>query len=521
MNFNLIQTTPFFQEKARGSYNTFNFVLRLRSDVRLALQSEEYSQEKLSASSTNLHENIHWWQHIGSNFGFIQMLAYPSFFHITLNEFKNLIKSKTTVKPIIKYENEYFSSTNKTDITSINIILNYYHDINYALKYSFCNKAYLNFKDERFFNGIDHAYYILWSNAMDFLAGSFDKNYTFLPQIANYKLSKEILQSISDKNKLQVTIIGIGAIFEGQAIFNQMQYLVYGSEFDITLQDFRNRGMLHGIYEEAFLFFLKYTGFEEPLVLQDPIIGLFLIVCDISINSNNGFPLKVYDSLRFVHKNDPASRFYELCLVISKNRDYYSTKVNEYSKEEYIFLSKELNEAIGCKCSYNSILEVLKWKDNKTIEKLLEEEEQELYNNANLPVRVLFSKYIRYQEDKYKNPNFFCWPGYHTIKNNNITISDALTLFQKHHALYVDDFDGEIKPTLYKNKNPNNIYISFNTFYSFNIMYDLAWKWVGEDGDFDLSYGWLLGERADMFKTSIRERFEKQYNVDMSNIVIL
>ncbi len=49
----------------KGSYSTMQFVLRLRDDIRTALNNKEIDFERIQASSTSIHENIHWWQHMG------------------------------------------------------------------------------------------------------------------------------------------------------------------------------------------------------------------------------------------------------------------------------------------------------------------------------------------------------------------------------------------------------------------------------------------------------------------------
>ena len=53
---------------------------------------------------------------------------------------------------------------------------------------------------------------------------------------------------------------------------------------------------------------------------------------------------------------------------------------------------------------------VMKWRDeNNSIKQLMEEEKKMKYSDENQPIRMFFSKYIRFQEDKLKYPNVFCW----------------------------------------------------------------------------------------------------------------
>ena len=44
---------------------------------------------------------------------------------------------------------------------------------------------------------------------------------------------------------------------------------------------------------------------------------------------------------------------------------------------------------------------------------VLEEEQNMSFKNENLPIRLMFSKFIRFQEDKKIQPNVFCWVGFH------------------------------------------------------------------------------------------------------------
>jgi hypothetical protein len=42
--------------------------------------------------STYLHETVHWWQHIGSTYGFILSLNYPVQSHCTHFDLKRLVE---------------------------------------------------------------------------------------------------------------------------------------------------------------------------------------------------------------------------------------------------------------------------------------------------------------------------------------------------------------------------------------------------------------------------------------------
>lgn len=70
-----------------GRYEPGVFVLRLSPRMHEALNSIDFRSAQITfhelpdpqkqALSTQFHETIHWWQHVGSTFGFIYSLSYP------------------------------------------------------------------------------------------------------------------------------------------------------------------------------------------------------------------------------------------------------------------------------------------------------------------------------------------------------------------------------------------------------------------------------------------------------------
>ncbi|WP_091902086.1 hypothetical protein [Maribacter stanieri] len=499
------------------------FVIRLRDDIRSQLNSKvEITPEKLQAFSTYLHENIHWWQHIGSNFGFLLSTSYPANAISSFGHLKKLVEKEIKYKSLLKYDEEYYKKNGKSDIPELNILTNNFYDLEYAKLFSLDNKnIHQIIKDKRFFLNVGHSYMILWTNSIFIYSQTLDQDFDFLPKMNDWipnfeKLKQEKVNGFHTESDYAISSLGIKAIYEGQAIFNQILYLknVF-KENKIIFKDFIENGMLYGIYIEAFDIFLKILEEERPFFLEDPLIGLFLLVCDISINPNNGFPLDIYDYKNFINKNDPGIRFIGIAKAINKNKDYYLTKCTDLSKQTYIDLSKLLNKKIGCKCSYSSIKDVLNWKENESIIKLLEEESNYLYENVNMPFRLFFSKYLRFQEDKYENPHYFCWIGHHIP---NAKSNEVIQLFEKHKALFIDSEDGEIKPVIQKNVDKETLYKTFNNFYQHTILYELILKWISEDGDFKLDYKWLFNKRNDENAPIIRETFKYHFGVDIDEI---
>lgn len=504
LNNSLLSTREEFAQlngtSIRGSYHWMQFVLRLRDDVREALTSD-VDFERIHAQSTAIHENIHWWQYMGSNFGFLFSLAYPAFVHVSGEDLLKVVSKGLTYKSLLKFDQEYYNKHGKADLENINLVLNNYHDLEYAKRFALSNENIIEInKDRRFFLSIGHCYHIMWSETIGTLSTTMDPDYTFMPKVNDWV---EKFQFLNDSqvagfypdSPLHITPLGIKVIYEGQAIFNQVQFLNRNLNKDLTYEDCEKAGMLHGIYIKAFEFFLNATDLSKPSNLLDPTIGLFLALCDIAINPNNGFPLEIYDLENFIVNNDPGCRFSMLCFAVSQNAIYYRDIVVNYAKEEYIKLSKILSEAIGCICSYESIPALLKWRDHQSVAEVLEEERELKYTLLNLPIKLLFSKYYRFQEDKFEYPQVLCWFGYHcTPKNENINFGVVNSLYKKHHALFMDAADGEIKPTIFEGRTEENIKSSFDLFYVFNILYDQTLKWITEEGEFNMIIDGLQGQ---------------------------
>jgi len=513
-----------YNSSYKGAYNSMQFVIRLRDDVREYMDEDELSPERFQAFSTYLHETIHWWQHIGSNFGFLLSTSYPSFATTSYKHLQELLKKDLKYKSLIKFENSYFEKNGKSDIPELNILINNFFDLEYAKHFSLDNRnLHEIIKDKRLFISIGHSYMIMWSNSIFVLSETLDKKFKFLPKINEWvpkfqELENDKIEGFYPDSDYHIAPIGIKAIYEGQAVFNQILYLTTVFKNRPVFQDYIDKGMLHGIYLEAFDLFLKILRADRPKYLNDPLIGLFLLVADISINPTNGFPLEIYDYKNFIQINDPGLRFFKFCEVISNKKEYFLNRCEELSKRTYTDLSKYLNRKIGSKCSYKSIEEILNWQENEEIISLLQEEKSHLYDEINLPFRVFFAKYIKFQEDKFENPHYFCWIGHHIP---NAKTAEVMKTFEKHSALFIDAADGEIKPIIIDNVNEENLYKTFNKFYQYTILYELMLKWISEDGNFELNYEWLLSRRNEEEAPNIKKQFRTHFGIDLEDIEII
>lgn len=510
-------------KKARGIYNPVQSVIRLHDDVHKALAKDDLSSERILAFSTYMHETIHWWQHVGSHLGFITSISHPALAHLAHRNLNTLVKRNEKFKPIIEYDKQIFSQTGNNGNTEVNKILNYYHDIGYA-KAFIADNGNINeiLKDERFFLNMGHCFHMLWSTSIYILSNSIDPEFEFLPKIKEWV--EKFRQVENDKapgfvtdTGMTISELGTTAIYEGQARFNQLQYLSIGTGDKYSYDDFAEMGMLEGIYVEAFNLFLKYTGIDRPENLNNSVIGLFLLICDIAINPVEGFPSDIMDYESFIICNDPGMRFTLLCSSISKDKNQWINAVQDYSREEYINLSEKLCEYIVCLPPWVGSAIVANWAEGHTsIQELLKEESEMKFKPENLSIRLFTSKYIRFQEDKNKYPNVFCWIGKSMTGevSKNVDLKLVEKIFNRHQALFIDVIGGEIRPTIFNDHHEENTMETFQAFYQFNTIYDMTFKWITEKGPFKYDYRWLTSKYSDEdMKEWVRNNFKDSYSI--------
>ena len=99
---------------SHGLYNTLQFVLRLSKKVHQHLNiispgiitNGVVGFDGAQAMSTFLHETVHWWQHIGSTYGFVLSLNYPVQSHSTHFDLKALVEEDGFKKSVAAQASE-------------------------------------------------------------------------------------------------------------------------------------------------------------------------------------------------------------------------------------------------------------------------------------------------------------------------------------------------------------------------------------------------------------------------------
>ena len=90
------------------------------------------------------------------------------------------------------------------------------------------------------------------------------------------------------------------------------------------------------------------TGFAWPDRIDDPLIGLFLLICDLSMNPTRGFPFALDLPENMIDDIDPGIRFTNLCFAARRN-PALASGISSYSLENYT----EVAAALSYPCGYD------------------------------------------------------------------------------------------------------------------------------------------------------------------------
>lgn len=496
--------------KDLGSYNATQFVLRLRGDVHRALASldpdarafGDLLPQQIQAFSTYFHETLHWWQHVGSTLGLILSLLSPAQAHYNKEYLDRIARQAGTFKSLHRYNiaTGIAHSANENE-ELINVVLNNWHDAEF-FRYLVCDPQHAEqYLRSPYFDCQAHSFEIALSSVLWLLSATFDPHLQILPDPRKWRaefqrLRAERARGFYGGSPVHLPPIGARSLFEGQARFCQIQHLHAGSGNRITWGDLQQAGMLEGIYREAFDVFLAITGARWPGSPSDPTVGLFLLICDLAINPGDGFPFDLVHVPSVVESVDPGLRFLMLCQSVANSHSGLLGAITEYSKTEYLEVGATLCKALVCEPPAVTGTTVVRWcREHSGARQLLEEDESFAFAAGNLPVRVLFSRFLRFQMDKLEAPQFFCWPGVWSVdRPGSWTVEDSRVLFQRHEALFQDGPNGVVYPRRIPGKDEATLSRTFNQFYASLATYELARQWVMEDGAFDFDFSWLTTE---------------------------
>ena len=490
--------------EARGSYHPFRFLVRLRQDMYERLEQHPGGTSSggdlalLDAFSTYLHETLHWWQHIGTTTGLLLSLSPPMQSHINYNHLKLALEMIGARKPLIRLTEGPSGSQPAETEECLNRIVNNWHDLEFNRRILLDPTTISGVLRSPYFESQGHAISIGLGNLLLLLGATFDSGHAHVPHPRNWE---DAFASLRDRrvegycfgSTVRTTELGAVQIFEGQARFSQLQYLYLTTNAKMSWQEFRDRGMLGGIYVQAFNKFLTLTGWGWPSTPVSAEVLLFLLVCDLAINPSDGYPFDIRHFESLIESVDPGIRFGWFCSQLAR-QPALRDRVAKCDRDGYLEVAQILCKSIVCETPVGIAQELIKWTSQAPgFRELLEEESSFAFSEANLPVRVAFGKHLRFAQQRLRKPEFFCWPAMFLTERSNaeVNLHESLEIFHMHQPPFLAHPSGEIRPALFQGVSEAALYETFNSFYRWVLVYDLINQWTVRDGPYDLDFTWM------------------------------
>lgn len=507
----------------RGVYNIRSFYVDFASEIfeklslDYGLQIDEKNPESIEMYSTFIHETLHWWQAIGSISGLIDSL---SGFIVTLllrDEIKYIIDQIGVKKSFITYLSENYEEDSDL-INKINLVVNTYKDACFFQTFIRSGDAIRRLHDDPFFSGRGHSLCVVYHEVSRILETYNNEQNLPTPLHISTHMDR-MIENENDEytNKggsIYCNKIGLNDILEGQAIFSQMQFVSKALKRGLDLSYFKSVGLYHGIYKKAFECFLTVSEINFSGDTLSKEVGIFLLICDISINPSVGFLDPILCDSNFLYDVDPGVRFIRLCLALKERHDLVDI-LNNYDKDEYIQLTRELCKEADLPNSYERLHKIKDWIDtSEELKSIMEKGKNFDFSDANMAVRLILYKFLSFSLGKMEFPDFVCWTGYKLFNNE---VGDAEKEFWgKNQTLFTKRND---KPGVYPRIIPGieeDVYNNtFNDFYSFLLVNNITKQIIERNGNFDLYFGDIINCNADESYEWANAVFKNMYGINV------
>jgi len=480
--------------------------------------------------STLLHETVHWWQHIGSTYGFILSLNYPVQSHCTHFDLKKLVADDGFKKSVIAQASAlslHGPTGFGTAAGRANTIINNHFDLLAFRAFTLGPETAKEVAEKNLFENVGHAFHMTYAHTVNQLASTVDRDFKIFPHPKEWADGFRALQDKKVEGYYYgspsgLWPIGSREIFEGQACFAQLQYLSYACGHRLTLDDFRSLGMLHGVYVRAFEEFLRLAEFDMPSSVNDPLVNLFLLVCDLAINPASGFPLPVLNFESFILDVNPGGRFSLFSRLIALRFPDLKNAIKDCSPSEYEEIGARLCEAAKEAPPLLISRFFGRWfAPDGPLSYLRQEYQSYIFEPGNFLLRCLFAHFLAFQEDKFKRPEFFCWPGAWMAGDR---VDESVTeLFQRHGALFVDKEDDDaVFPRLQPGRDEAVVQRAFDMFYQHAVVNDLTNQWISRSGPFRYDIDWLKPSASpDQMKGFLRGNFRAAFEFDPEDVQLI
>lgn len=449
---------------------------------------EEPGTSLLLPFSTHLHEYIHWWQHIGTTSGFIYGLSVPV---QALATTAYLVECGRQIrKPLIHHV------TNKLPIEHPAwLAVLRWSEIEYGATFMFSPPTVIHrLKTAKFYESIGHSMFLLYLNSIAALARIADPDYQGLPPALDWMDLYEYFTRTAKPGFTPLEIIdvplGMKELQEAQARLSELQYLDLSYQ-PLSWDDIKTGEKLSGVYGAALDYYFKHGNLSEPTSIHDPKINLFLLLCDIALNPDEGYPNPISEDGNFVYRTHPGIRFMKLCRILSENHEVLKILEN-LSLKSYEAVCEIFCRKAGWVTPVEVFERVLTLLARiYGLEELNSKEEAGDFGETDVPLWFFLSQHRAFLETKSQIPHFFCWSGsFLCFKEDNEEASCAQELLSWHLPPFMGTLDKGINTANLSQMTQEQRTKFANDYFATQVQYDLIRQWISKRGDFVFRYQW-------------------------------
>jgi hypothetical protein len=519
-------------------YETMRFLLRLSPRNHELMEMipasgvglGDLQPEAIQAFSTYLHETVHWWQHVGSTSGLLFSLSYLAQCHSSLGQLREVLSTIGPKKPLKGYTDQVLrneGNSAQAKLASANIAVNNALDVEYYKFYAYSPRTNINWmRSDPHFESVGHGYFVVYGELIGMLSEAVDPEYVILPNPKSWepemlRMRQERIEGYYWRSPVRLPAIGLQAVYEGQARLTQLQFLDGARDEPLACARWKEEGYLSGIYVEAFESFLALSNSEWPETLEDPLVALFLLICDLAMNPTRGLPIDIKAFDDFIRDVDVGVRFTLLCQAVAK-LPHLRSAITAYSKDEYISVAEELTVLAGYDHPTVGPNAVRQWLDHAPgLPKLMQEYELFNYDLRNFPIRVFLSHFVAFYKDKLEHPEFFCWAGMYM--SGQRSMADWQAVWLRHLSLFSDRGDRHgVFARQRLDRSEQAVKATFNQFFGTITLYDLTRQWILKDGPFVCDFAWI-SEKYDQSRAEAgaNDIFKQVYGVTLDQFVIV
>jgi hypothetical protein len=464
--------------------------------------------------------NGHWWQHIGSTSGLIMSLCYPAQCTSTIEPLRAIVRKYGPIKPLKPWAEAKLREGGlaaNAELVDANHAVNNFLDIEFykAFATNPLQVAPRLFEDP-YFECIGHSYGIAYANTLRALIDTCGFAPGSLPDPTAWEEHLDALREARHEgffhgSPIRRARVGLRDIYEGQARFNQIQML-QATGGPAECGQYRDDGYFEGYYVSAFEEFLRLTGFAWPERIDDPMIALFLLICDLAINPTRGIPLQIARPGNILVDIDPGMRFDQLCDAAAAHPELASA-IQSRSRDEYIQVSHALTWANAYDHPMEALATVVALIESDAgAAALMTEWETFRFSATGLPFRLITAAFLSFCRDKLEHPEYFCWSGFYWVDRRE---PGSAAVFQRNLPLFVDRADTErIHARVLSGREGRSVWDARTAFFGHLLIYDLAKQWVLGKGPFHYEYYWLTGTHEnDELIAFVKTGFERTYGI--------